>query len=46
LTYRYLYGKALDSLFARFDGTNTVWYLGDKLGSVRQLANTNSTVRL
>jgi RHS repeat-associated protein len=44
LTYRYLYGNGLDSLLARFDGTNTVWYLTDRLGSVRQLVNTSGTV--
>src|SRR5262249_21840066 len=44
LTFRYLYGNALDALFARFDGTNTAWYLGDLLGSVRQLVNTNGSI--
>jgi RHS repeat-associated protein len=44
LTYRYLYGKSLDTLLARFDGTNTVWYLTDKLGSVRQLVSSSGTV--
>jgi RHS repeat-associated protein len=44
LTMRYLTGKALDSLYARFDGTNTGWYLDDKLGSVRQVASTSGTV--
>jgi RHS repeat-associated protein len=44
LTMRYLTGKALDSLYARFDGTNTGWYMDDMLGSVRQVANTSGTV--
>jgi RHS repeat-associated protein len=44
LTMRYLTGKDLDELYARFDGTNTAWYLDDMLGSVRQIANTNGTV--
>jgi RHS repeat-associated protein len=44
LTYRYLYGKGLDSLLARFDGTNTVWYLTDNLGSVRQMVSTGGSV--
>ncbi len=44
LAYRYLYGNALDFLLARFDGTTTMWYLTDKLGSVRQDVSTNGTV--
>jgi RHS repeat-associated protein len=44
LTMRYLTGQALDSVYARFDGTNTGWYLDDMLGSVRQVANTSGTV--
>jgi RHS repeat-associated protein len=44
LTVRYLTGQALDSLYARFDGTNTGWYLDDTLGSVRQVVNTSGTV--
>jgi RHS repeat-associated protein len=43
LTYRYLYGSRLDTLLARFDGTNTVWYLTDEFGSVRQLVSTSGT---
>src|SRR2546426_10744385 len=31
LTNRYLYGRATDELFAKFDGTNTTWYLEDML---------------
>jgi YD repeat-containing protein len=44
LMMRYLTGKNLDELYARFDGTNTGWYLDDMLGSVRQVANTSGTV--
>jgi RHS repeat-associated protein len=44
LTERYLYGNTIDSLYARFDGTNAAWYLTDKLGSVRQLSQTSGTV--
>jgi RHS repeat-associated protein len=44
LTMRYLTGKDLDALYARFDGTNTGWYLTDLIGSVRQLVNTSGTV--
>jgi RHS repeat-associated protein len=46
LTYRYLYGQALDELFARVDaaGSNTVWHLSDRQGSVRQLVSTDGTV--
>jgi RHS repeat-associated protein len=44
LTMRYLTGAALDSLYARFDSTNTGWYLDDSLGSVRQVANTSGSV--
>jgi RHS repeat-associated protein len=44
LTYRYVYGKGLDTLLARYDGTNTVWYLTDKLRSVRQLVSSSGAV--
>jgi RHS repeat-associated protein len=46
LTYRYLYGPALDQLFARVDaaGSDIVWHLSDRQGSVRQLVNTAGTV--
>jgi RHS repeat-associated protein len=45
LTMRYLYGNAVDSLFARRDNNgNNAWYLTDILGSVRQVAQTNGTV--
>jgi RHS repeat-associated protein len=46
LTHRYLYGQALDQLFARVDGdgSSTVWYLSDRQGSVRQLATTDGAV--
>jgi len=45
LTYRYLYGTALDSLFARYDGTTAIWYLTDNLGSVRQMTTTAGSVQ-
>ncbi len=45
LTYRYLYGVGLDTLLARYDGTNTVWYLADKLGSVRLLVDKNANIQ-
>ncbi len=41
---RYLYGRSIDSLFAIFDGTNTLWYLTDMPGSVRELTNITATV--
>jgi RHS repeat-associated protein len=44
LTERYLYGLAVDQLFGRYDGTNTDWYLTDKLGSVRQVVDANGSV--
>jgi RHS repeat-associated protein len=49
LQYRYLYGNAVDQLFARFDGTNTgndstIWYLTDNLGSVRQMVKTDGSL--
>jgi RHS repeat-associated protein len=44
LTMRYLTGKALDSLYARYDGTNTGWYLTDGLGSLRLIANPSGIV--
>jgi len=48
LQYRYLYGRTVDALFARFDGTSgndsTIWYLTENLGSVRQMAKTDGTV--
>jgi RHS repeat-associated protein len=40
LTNRYLYGPAIDQLFGKMDSCgNTRWYLTDRLGSVRQVAN-------
>jgi RHS repeat-associated protein len=45
LQQRYLYGPALDALLARTDsGGTTAWYLTDRLGSVRDIANTSGTV--
>src|SRR5207302_586215 len=37
VTSRYLYGNALDALFAKYSSSATTWYLIDLLGSVRQL---------
>ncbi len=45
LTYRYLYGDAADFLLARYDGTNTIWYLTDKLGSVRLLVDKSANIQ-
>lgn len=45
LTTRYLYGEAIDQLFARTQANGeTAWYLTDRLGSVRQLVETTGTV--
>jgi YD repeat-containing protein len=44
LTMRYLTGQDLDQLYARYDGTNSAFYLGDNLGSVRLLVNVSGTV--
>jgi RHS repeat-associated protein len=44
LTYRYLYGKGLDQLFARYDGTASKWYLTDNIGSVRLFVTTGGTI--
>jgi RHS repeat-associated protein len=38
---RYLYGLAVDELFARYVGTTIAWYLSDQLGSVRLLVDGN-----
>jgi len=45
LTERYLYGRAIDTLFARYTGTTANWYLTDNVGSVRQLVTTSGTVQ-
>jgi RHS repeat-associated protein len=45
LLTRYASGPALDELLARTSsGGTTAWYLTDKLGSVRDVANTSGTV--
>jgi RHS repeat-associated protein len=45
LTYRYLYGAGMDTLLARHDSAgNTVWYLADKLSSVRLIVATEGSV--
>ncbi len=41
LTRRYLYGDAVDELFARYNTTTLSWYLTDNVGSVREIANTS-----
>jgi RHS repeat-associated protein len=45
LQTRYLYGQAIDQLFARIGQSNDVdWYLTDHLGSVRQVAQIDSAI--
>ncbi len=45
LTYRYLYGPAVDMIMARLSSSGaTAWYLTDHLGSVRDLANPSGQV--
>jgi RHS repeat-associated protein len=45
LQVRYLYGPAVDDLLARTDsGGTTAWYLTDKLGTVRDIANASGAV--
>ncbi len=45
LKTRYLHGPAVDMLLARTDAAGTsAWYLTDRLGTVRDLANTAGTV--
>jgi RHS repeat-associated protein len=44
LVYRYLYGKGLDQLLGRADGTASKWYLTDNIGSVRLFVTTAGTV--
>jgi RHS repeat-associated protein len=46
LTARYLASGGLDTLMARMDNAgNVVWYLGDLLGSVRQVVSTAGAVQ-
>jgi RHS repeat-associated protein len=49
LTYWYVHGRAVDSIFARFDNTPSshiaLWHLGDLLGSVREYVKTDGTVQ-
>ncbi|MDX2037457.1 MAG: hypothetical protein SFX72_12465 [Isosphaeraceae bacterium] len=41
----YLHGPTIDALLARTSSAGvTAWYLTDRLGSVRDLANTSGTV--
>jgi RHS repeat-associated protein len=45
LTTRYLYGPAIDQIFARIGESGDVdWYLTDHLGSVRQIVQNDSTI--
>jgi RHS repeat-associated protein len=44
LVYRYLYGKGLDQLLGRDDGTASKWYLTDNIGSVRLFVTTAGTI--
>lgn len=45
LATRYMFGDELDSLFARSRPTGeTNWYLGDKLGTIRDLVDTDGTL--
>jgi RHS repeat-associated protein len=45
LTYRYLFGNAIDFLLARVDTTgNPMWYLTDKLGSIRENVDGSANV--
>jgi RHS repeat-associated protein len=43
---RYLYGTAVDQIFARYDGTNVDWYLTDRLGSVVDIVRGSSGASL
>lgn len=46
LTVRYLYGQAVDQIFARIAADGDIdWYLTDNLGSVRQLVNLDGSLR-
>jgi RHS repeat-associated protein len=45
LTYRYLYGDAIDFLISRVDTSGVpMWYLTDNLGSVREDVNTSGSI--
>ncbi len=45
MTYRYLYGPAVDMIMARLGAEGDIaWYLGDHLGTVRDLADTSGQV--
>jgi RHS repeat-associated protein len=45
LTFQYLYGNAIDFLLARLNTSfDPTWYLRDKLGSVRLVANKSGSV--
>jgi len=45
LLYRYMYSNTIDFLIGRFDTSgNAMWYLTDKLGSVRENVDGNGNV--
>jgi RHS repeat-associated protein len=44
VTMRYLQRLGLDTMLARYDGTNVGWYLTDNVGSVRLIVNPSGTV--
>ena len=45
LGVRYLYGPAVDAILARTSsGGTSAWYLSDKLGTIRNVANTSGAV--
>ena len=45
VTNRYLYGEALDEVYARMDASgDTDWYMTDRGSSVRQIVDTDGTI--
>src|SRR5207253_8393273 len=44
LQTRYIHGDAIDQLFARISSAGAAWYLTDRLGSVRDIANSSGSV--
>ena len=44
LTNRYLHGPAVDQIFAQQHGSNSLWYLADHVGSVRDLTDSAGNV--
>ncbi len=46
LTKRYMYGREIDSLLARWSPSDTFdWYLGDMQGTVRDIADKNAVIQ-